>query len=185
MNALANLIDQDMEYARSTHAAADTASDAATVDFEPSHRNANWKREVISLDARRGKSAWEREVLSVICRYTELPQGWDSYNGKPLRLDTGMFALQVLSSVMTEGTPVPSMVPVSSGGVQIEWHRNGLDIELYIAAPFDGELSIFDHRAANVPPTVTPFKSDLSVLREQVGRLVAFNRHLAPQAHAG
>jgi hypothetical protein len=186
MNALLNLIDQDTDYAAPTSAASEAASsNAATNDM--ARRKPSWQqqREVINLDSRRSKPAWERDALATICRYAELPNGWDSYAGKPLRLDTGMFALQVLSSVMSESTPIPSLIPVASGGVQIEWHRNGLDIELYIAAPLEGELSVYDHLDAQAGVKVLPLKADLSALREHVGRLVDFNRHIGPKAHAG
>ena len=139
---------------------------------------------VVSLDDRRSKPAWEREIVSTLCRYLELPNNWDSYGGKPLRHETGMFALQVLSSVMNSSVPLPSVVPVSSGGVQFEWHQNGLDIELYIAAPYDCELSVFDHTTNGPQQTIT-LTTDLSPLMEHIRRLLDYNRHLQVQAHGG
>jgi hypothetical protein len=94
-----------------------------------------------------------------------------------------MFALQVQSSIMSESIPIPSIVPVSSGGVQFEWHQNDLDIELYVAAPFECELSVDDHNS-DAPSIVISLKTDLSELSEQVRRLVDFNRHLRTPAHA-
>jgi hypothetical protein len=164
MNTLRNLTDADVQAAEQRNLG-DTAST------------------VVTLDSRRGKPAWEREIVATLCRYLELPPNWDSYGGKPLRHDTGMFALQVLSSIMSESVPVPSIVPVSSGGVQFEWHQNGLDIELYVAAPFECELSVHDHNS-DAPPIMIPLKTDFSALSEQVRRLVDFNRHLRTHAHA-
>jgi len=101
-----------------------------------------------------------------------------------LRLDTGMFALQVLNSIMSESIPVPSIVPVGSGGVQFEWHQNGLDIELFIAAPYECELSVYDH-TTGAPQETFPLTSDFALLDKHVRRLVDFNRHLYNQVHAG
>jgi len=33
---------------------------------------------------------------------------------------------------MRDGTPVPSIVPTNSGGIQLEWHRNGVDLEIEV-----------------------------------------------------
>jgi hypothetical protein len=140
---------------------------------------------VVSLDMRRGKPAWERDIVATLCRFLELPDGWDSYAGKPLRHDTGMFALQVLSSIMNESVPLPSIVPVASGGVQFEWHQNQLDIELFIAAPYECELSVYDHLAAGTTPIIIPLRTDLRPLSYYVKQLTDFNRHLINQAHAG
>lgn len=139
---------------------------------------------VVSLDTRRGKPAWQKEIVAALCRLLELPDGWDSYVGKPLKHDTGMFALQVLNSIMNESVPMPAVVPVSSGGVQFEWHDNGLDIELFIAAPYDCELSVCDHLAGGTQKTLR-LKSDLAPLNQIIRQLVDFNRHLYKQAHAG
>jgi hypothetical protein len=165
MSTLRNLSDQDVQPA-APRDLGDTASSA-----------------VVNLDARRGRPAWEREIVATLCRYLELSPNWDSYGGKPLRHDAGMFALQVLNGIMNESIPVPAIVPVSSGGVQFEWHQNGLDIEFYVAAPYECELSVYDH-SSDEPPKTTPLKADFSALSEQVRRLVDFNRHLRTHAHA-
>jgi hypothetical protein len=36
---------------------------------------------------------------------------------------------------MMESTPTPTVVPTTRGGIQLEWHTHGLDIEIYIYAP--------------------------------------------------
>jgi hypothetical protein len=138
---------------------------------------------VISLDARRARPIWEREIVAALLRFISFPQDWDSYDGMPLRHDTGMFALQVLSGVMNDAIPLPSIVPVSGGGVQFEWHQNNLDIELYVAAPYECELSVHDH-VANTQATFQ-LKTDLGPLAQTIRLLVDFNRHLNNQAHAG
>jgi hypothetical protein len=138
---------------------------------------------VVSLDAWRVKPEWEREVVAALVRYTQLSEGWDSYGGKPLRSDTGMFALQVLSGVMSQFIPTPSVVPVATGGVQFEWHQNYLDIELYIAEPNDCELTVIDH-ADGGRVEVTKIKTDLRPIRRSVLKLVDYNRHLSPQVNA-
>jgi hypothetical protein len=95
-----------------------------------------------------------------------------------------MFALQVLSGVMSEFIPTPSVVPISTGGVQFEWHQNDLDIELYIAAPNDSELTVIDHVNGS-KVEVIHIRTDLSPIGESIAKLVDYNRHIGPLANAG
>src|SRR5262245_46683650 len=99
---------------------------------------------IASFNLRRGKPAWQEEIVDLLCRFLQLPEDWDTYGGRPLRHDTAMFTLQVLNNIMTPATPVPHIVPIANGGVQVEWHQNSLDIELYVAAPYDCELFVND-----------------------------------------
>ena len=55
-----------------------------------------------------------------------LPQGWDSYDASPIC----SIALETLGKF--------AIVPLSSGGVQLEVHRNGYDIEIEIGS--DGAI---------------------------------------------
>lgn len=65
-------------------------------------------------------TAWAQRLLA-------LQAGWDSYGGRQISekalLTVGQFAV----------------VPCSGGGVQLEIHRDGLDIEIEIKA--DGTIS--------------------------------------------
>lgn len=176
---LQNLSDRDLEFEDSPE-----VSEAAStvVSLLDARRRKPASAAGIVHDTRSRKPAWEKEVVSALCRFLELPEGWDSYGGKPLRHDTGMFALQVLSDVMSESVPSPFVVPVSTGGVQFEWHQNDLDIELYIAAPYDSELSVHDLTSGE--REVIRLTADFGALIRHLQRLINFNRPL-PRAHAG
>jgi hypothetical protein len=135
---------------------------------------------VISLEAvRRGRindnmQRWMRSVFPAIQEFLRLPKGWDSYKGVPLKLDTGMFALQLLYDVMTPQTPVPLVAPTSGGGVQFEWHQPHFELELCIAAPYDCELAFRD-MAAGAEGTF-PLTTDFSVLTRMMKRLQPVQR---------
>ena len=88
---------------------------------------------------------WHRDALSKVISLVELPENWDGYGSEPLRHDTAMFALQVLSAVMQPRTPMPEIVP-SAGGVQFEWHERGIDLELHVTAPYEWEIWFEDLR---------------------------------------
>ena len=104
----------------------------------------------ISLEAvRRGKinkdlQRWMGSVFPAVQEFLRLPVGWDTYNGVPLRLDTGMFALQLLYDLMNPRIPVPLVAPTSPGGIQFEWRRDGFELELCVNAPYNCEVSSRD-----------------------------------------
>ena len=137
---------------------------------EPTETSAN----VTLFDRRRRGQTWQNEVVSTLCRFVELPENWDSYGGRPLRHDTGMFALQLINGVMGPAIPSPHFIPVADGGVQIEWHMNGLDIELYISAPYESELVVVDHISGE--RKTFSLKSDYTALKDALKKLVDFNR---------
>ena len=59
-----------------------------------------------------------------------LPPGWDSYGAPAIRLASAEAALQFAASYLRANCPAPSVVPLSSGGVQLEWNRPGAQIEV-------------------------------------------------------
>jgi hypothetical protein len=61
--------------------------------------------------------------------------GWDSYGAPPIRRDVLEYAIKWIPSLLNESTPFPTIVPEVCGGIQVEWHINGIDLEIYIDAP--------------------------------------------------
>jgi hypothetical protein len=43
-------------------------------------------------------------------------------------------ALTVLVEVMENDAPAPSVVPLDDGGIQVEWHRRGRNLEIEFPA---------------------------------------------------
>lgn len=55
---------------------------------------------------------------------------WDSYGGLPIDRKMIYSARFVLSQIMADDTPAPSVVPMSNGSVQFEWDIGGWGIEV-------------------------------------------------------
>jgi hypothetical protein len=85
--------------------------------------------------------AWSMPVLRSLQELLGLPAGWDSYAARPLSPEAAMAALRLLLRVMHANTPPPAVVPLSCGGVQLEWHRGGMDIELTV--PVTGPVEVW------------------------------------------
>lgn len=74
----------------------------------------------------------------VKARFNELVQmrnGWDGYQGVPVKFVNANFALRMLEAVCDADAPAPQIVPGPNGDLQIEWHTNTADIELHVRAP--------------------------------------------------
>lgn len=112
---------------------------------------------------------WQASVLAKVTELLNLRQGWDGYNAPALKHDAAMFAMVILQNVMKQSTPEPSVVPSSTGGVQLEWHLNRIDLEIHVLAPYQGEIWWTDH-TTGAESTVSLGK-DLSVLDEPIKRM--------------
>jgi hypothetical protein len=77
--------------------------------------------------------AWLERTLERLNHLLTLPPNWDSYGGKCIYLDDVLRALRLLAAVMGDRTPPPQIVPTSKGGVQLEWHEQGIDLEIEVA----------------------------------------------------
>jgi hypothetical protein len=81
---------------------------------------------VVAPDA----SPWYRAALDRISALTALAVGWNGYEALEVKGDMAIDAAAFLTKVAFPGIAAPSITPLADGGVQVEWHRGGLDIEV-------------------------------------------------------
>jgi hypothetical protein len=82
-------------------------------------------------------SIWLEKLESRFNELGKLKPGWDGYSGGSVPFSIARFSAELLQRIFNANLPPPSLVPGSDGSVQIEWHRNGYDIEIDVLAPFD------------------------------------------------
>jgi hypothetical protein len=92
---------------------------------------------------------WLESTIQTLNELLSLPADWDSYGARPIDPTTAIFSLQLLSEVMGPNVPAPLVVPTNRGGVQLEWHTRGIDLEIEIQQ--SGRISVCyeDHRSGN------------------------------------
>ena len=62
----------------------------------------------------------------------ELPQGWDGYEGFPVRSGVAEQARLFMEQVERYTTLMPDIIPLSNGGLQLEWYVGRYEIEVEI-----------------------------------------------------
>lgn len=68
-----------------------------------------------------------------------LEDNWDSYGGSAITkiaLEKANLLLRALQAIQAVE---PWIIPCGGGGIQLEWHRNGFDIEIEISP--EGEVT--------------------------------------------
>jgi hypothetical protein len=102
-----------------------------------------------------------------------MEHGWDSYGAPPVLREVSFFALEILNHVMRPRTPIPQVVPSSVGGIQLEWHEKGIDLEIHIIAPYQCEVWFQDHQHPETPPLETEMSDDFSIIEKPISLLTA------------
>jgi hypothetical protein len=113
---------------------------------------------------------WQKAVVSQLVTLMGLQAGWDSYGALKPNRESAMFALEVLEKLMHVDTPIPSIVPSHSGGIQLEWHVNQVDLEIHVAGAYKGDLWWKDRDGHEVFGNLG---ADLSPLRAPIAALSA------------
>jgi hypothetical protein len=73
---------------------------------------------------------WFDPLMQGLVDLLTLPENWDSYGAPPIVPKIINDAMSLMNGVLGPSSPAPRVVPLSSGGLQLEWHRNGIDLEV-------------------------------------------------------
>lgn len=124
-------------YVRTPSAVRQTLTAEPLLRFELRFENGELVTAQLNGSGSEPTSLWH--VLASLQRLAALSPGWDSYGAKPLNPSAVRRALNLLPLLLPEYAPEPSVVPTRDGGVQFEWHRRGIDLEVKV--PPTGPIS--------------------------------------------
>lgn len=79
-----------------------------------------------------GHLPWIEAVADRLNQLSSLLANWDSYGSEPMKRGTVEKGLRLLLEAMPDNAPAPQTVPTSDGGLQFEWNRDDLDLEVEI-----------------------------------------------------
>lgn len=119
--------------------------------------------------------AWKEPAVLGLAKVLSLGEGWDSYGAPRIQQHAANSALELLESAAGDALPPPAVVPTSEGGVQLEWHAWGLDVELVVSPSDAPELFFRDRRSeaeweAELGADLARLREALTTLTERAGR---------------
>ena len=116
-------------------------------------------------------SRWQIEAIRTLIQLLALPRNWDSY-GSPPPLEVAVAAgVRLILAIDIEYLVSPRIVPVSGGGVQLEWCLDSREVEIEIDNEGSAEyLKSVDAKPVEEGPIAL---ADLSRIRSLLTWLIA------------
>lgn len=87
--------------------------------------------------------SWLDKVVDRIAFLASVGPGELGRHHKPLHVDTAVSALHILKILMTGSSVAPQLVLTDEGGLQLEWHQGGLDLEIEVR-PIGSASALFE-----------------------------------------
>ncbi|MGH7924591.1 MAG: hypothetical protein ACREQH_08385 [Candidatus Binatus sp.] len=112
---------------------------------------------------------WLHSIRQNIGELLDLSDNWDSYGAVAIRPEFAASALGLLQSIMDSETLVPSVVPTNLGGIQIEWHAKGIDLEIEVEST--SRISVWYEDDRTGVSWEEELSSDLSKLADAMATL--------------
>ena len=76
--------------------------------------------------------AWAAKAIAKSETILKLDCGWDGRRASRVSPSHVVDAFRILSLVVSDATPSPSIVPTLHSGIQVEWHVGGLNVEFSV-----------------------------------------------------
>jgi hypothetical protein len=73
---------------------------------------------------------WQVEPIKKILGTLHLPENWDSYGGHPPKRQAADTAIRIIASIAQADPPRPRVVPLGTGGIQLEWKKGQRELEV-------------------------------------------------------
>jgi|SRR5277367_2361629 hypothetical protein len=116
------------------------------------------------------RADWQRSAWLRLTQLIWLPPGWDGHQGKAVNPTIAEYAYSLLEALLrTPGVPLPSITPLSYGGIALEWHRKGWDVEIEIDAP--ASHHVYTHELASATEDEFRLNHRLDRLRDVIGKI--------------
>lgn len=161
----------DAEYRRAKVPTASPLAGMLTAKAKPDVVVTCPSRGIFLLTNVGARPSWLEQTMEGLCAIIALPAGWDSYGANRIDPSIVKGALRTMLETFVQETPPPSVVPTSRGGLQLEWHTKGIDLEVEFVTP-SRILVSFDDPAAG-ESWDREFTGDLRPLVDAIQRLSA------------
>jgi hypothetical protein len=128
--------------------------------------------EIFTLTISQTPSDWFGGALTRISELTGLPEDWDGYGAHRVDAKWVAEAILFLTQIAHPGIAEPSIVPLADGGLQIEWHRAGLDVEVALSRD-DPVIYVSDQETGEQTEHAVSATEAVPIVGQLLGRLKA------------
>lgn len=94
----------------------------------------NHERGKVRIELEGSAPAWFLPTIDSFAQLLALPEDWNSYGARRVDPESIASAISLLFSIMRDDSPPPVVIPTRRGGVQLEWHLRGIDLEVELLA---------------------------------------------------
>jgi hypothetical protein len=108
---------------------------------------------------------WLEPSIQAIANLLMLPTNWDFEGAPPVHVPTAQLALEGLLRFMDQTTVAPQWTPTRLGGLQVDWHQNGIDLEIAFDSEYPAGYAIFSDLRNAANDWEGPLMSNLGELR--------------------
>ena len=115
-------------------------ADAVTIESQPTmrHESQQGRRAYFWHEGTQGMEViklppdwtWQIEPIKKILGTLRLPENWNSYGGRIPQWQAAETAIQIIASIAQEDPPRPRVVPLGTGGIQLEWKKGARELEV-------------------------------------------------------
>ena len=115
-------------------------------------------------------SDWLLSVRDRLRTLMRLEENWDSYGARPVAPGLADATLDILNLISGPDVPLPSIVPTPNGELQLEWHTNGIDLEVEASSPTS--MHMYYHDLQTNEEYEEPLSFDLSLFTRAISTIV-------------
>ncbi len=113
--------------------------------------------------------AWFDPLMQGFVDLFTLVHNWDSYGAGPIDPKVVHYAMNLINGLLGPTSPAPRVVPLSSGGLQLEWRRQGIDLEVVFDR--DGQPFFYYRNRVSGDESEHTLPQDNALLRSIIGNL--------------
>lgn len=132
-------------------------------------KSSRGKKLLVTIEQAGDAPGWVMPTIERMAELLALPEDWNSYGARPVDPRAAAEALRLLAKTMRSDAPAPLVIPTSAGGIQLEWHARGIDLEVEASSP--GRVSVFYEDHLDHVEWEQELSSDLEPLREALASL--------------
>ena len=89
---------------------------------------------------------WLLPTISRAARLLALPPDWDMQGAVPIDAISIQTAIDALILIMSHDSSLPQWTPTHRSGVQLDWHENGIDLEIAFEPDETGGYAVLGDR---------------------------------------